>query len=269
MHTRIKYVHPTCLIILMLLMAALVPLSTASADIGPHPSLTFKFDFSALPAEPTIEQVLLYQCDDVNCSSKQVLPEVPGQYWECDVDGCYVSLLTGGKAWQIEASLADQSLLSEPFVKQGFYSTYRLVFFQDALKVELVSAEDLIADPIPTTESDSLARMLIAGMLTILIEIPLAAFMFRRFDLSYKNLLWVVVGNILSIPVVWLILPVFQLADWITLTAILFTSTALETLVLGLLGGVRLSWNKALIIAAVMNSVSFTAGICGFQFLFF
>jgi len=276
MYTRVKQVYPNYLIALILLMVAFVPISTASADIGPSPSLHFIFDFSSLPAEPTIEEFLLYECDDISCSTRQLLPEVPGQYLDCDADGCDVwSLLTGGETWQIEVSLADRLLLSEPFIKEGFTSTYNLVFLEDTLRVELVFAVEDTSEPFqPPGKRNSqtwglIGMMLVAGVLTILIETPIAAFMFRRLDLPARNLLWVVVGNVLSIPVVWLILPVLLLEDWIITISILLTSTALETLVLGFLGGVRMSWKKALIVSSVINIVSFAVGVFGFQYLLF
>ena len=135
------------MVVLFLIIGFLIPLRSASADIGPKPTFRFIYDFSDLSSSPEIGEVILYQCLDLNCTEKELLPEVPGQKLECDPEGCSVSLLTGRVAWQIEIVLGDKSLVSAPFEKEGFYSTYSLKISGDHLGVILLSAKDRVTCP--------------------------------------------------------------------------------------------------------------------------
>jgi len=237
------------LLIALIFVFAFIQVSNVSADIGPHPSLSFVFDFTALASNPEIEQVILYQCIDLDCAEREVLPEVPGQKFECDEEGCYVSLLTGRAAWQIEIVLPDKILLSKPFEKEGFYSTYQITFTENQ------------TNPALQTDSSRRANMVIAGVLTLLIELPLAALLLILFKSGFKNTIWVLVGNLITIPIIWLVLPTLSLAVWLMSSLVLLTSTGIEGVILGLRGGEKMTWKAAWIISLVMNAASFIFGL--------
>jgi hypothetical protein len=215
-----------------------------------------------LSSQPEIEQVILFQCIDLDCNEREILPEVPGQDFECDDEGRSVALLTGRKAWQVEVVLSNKTLLSEPFKKEGFYSTYQIVFTEDQLGIELVSAKEPVGiNPAPSTDRRLQADIVVAGFLTLLIELPLAALLPVLFKSGFKNTIWVLVGNLITIPIVWLVLPTLPLAVWMLSVLVLLTSTGIEGAILGFLGGERLTWKAAWIISLVMNTASFIAGL--------
>lgn len=254
------------LLIALFFVFAFIQVSNVSADIGPKPSFSFVFDFTALASNPEIEQVILYQCIDLDCAEREVLPEVPGQKFECDQEGCYVSLLTGRAAWQIEVVLPDKTLLSKPFEKEGFYSTYQITFTEDQLDIELISASERVGaelgtNPALQTDSSRRANMVIAGVLTLLIELPLAALLLILFKAGFKNTIWVLVGNLITIPIVWLVLPTLSLAVWLMSSLVLLTSTGIEGVILGLRGGEKMTWKAAWIISLVINAASFIFGL--------
>jgi hypothetical protein len=50
---------------IFLIIGFLIPLRSASADIGPKPTFRFIYDFSGLPSPLEIGDVILYQCLDI------------------------------------------------------------------------------------------------------------------------------------------------------------------------------------------------------------
>lgn len=251
---------------LFLLIGFLIPLRSVSADIGPKPTFRFIYDFSGLSSPPEIGDVILYQCLDLNCAEKEVLSEVPGQKLECDPEGCSVSLLTGRVAWQIEIVLGEKILVSAPFEKEGFYSTYSLKISEDHLDVVLLSAKDRGAVG-PDSGSESFIRkayltdFLAAGFWTLVIELPLAVLILLLSKSGIKNSLWVLLGNLITIPIVWLLLPLVFMSLLGLLIVAFVTATSIEAVLLAKLGGEKMGWGKAWTISVLINIASTLFGL--------
>ncbi len=105
------------------------------------------------------------------------------------------------------------------------------------------------------------ANMVIAGFMTLLIELPLAVLLLGLFKSGFKNTIWVLVGNLITIPIVWLVLPTLSLAVWLMSSLVLLTSTGIEGIILGLRGGEKMTWKAAWIISLVINTASFIFGL--------
>lgn len=258
---------------LFLLIGFLIPLRSASADIGPKPTFEFVYDFSVLSSPPEIEGVILYLCRDQNCTEKMVLPEVPGQKLKCGPVGCNVSLMMGGVAWQVEIVLGEKSLVSAPFEKEGFYSIYSLKISEDHLSVILLHAKDR-GVPGPGTGSASFVReayllnFLNAGLFTLVIELPLAVLILLLSKSGIKNILWVLLGNLITIPIVWYLLPLIIKSPLGLMIAVFITAASIEAILLAKLGGEKIGWGKAWTISILINIASTLFGLYIFLYLF-
>ena len=136
--------------------------------------------------------MILYQCLDLNCNEREILLGVPGQKLECDPEGCRVDLLTGRAAWQIEILLGEKTLVSPPFEKEGFYSTYLLKISDDDLDVVLLSAKARVEPtsgnkPVSYKSFWYLTDLLTAGLWTLEIELPLAFFNPASFQIRIQE----------------------------------------------------------------------------------
>lgn len=251
---------------LILLLVFLLPLTQVEADIGPKPSFTFRYDFSEIGEPVHIQDVVLYQCDDLDCLEKEELWDVPGQGLECDRKGCYTPVMTGGKAWQIEVVTAEQTRLSQPFIKEGFYSRYDVLLLEDGAEVIFVSASEPSLSS-TTTETDSFGNQrnrLVAAraiFFTIFIELPLAAVLLLVLRAGFKNMLWVILGNVVSLALVWFLVPLLPLTAVTTVVLIMLIAVVLEGGVLLGLGGEKILWWKALVISLLINIASTIAGL--------
>jgi hypothetical protein len=209
--------------------------------------------------------VILYTCQDEDCAVKEEFWDVPGQFFECDQEGCSAVLLTGRKAWQIEVQLPDQTLTSAPFIKAGFYSHYKMVFLPDQLSVEFISAsEPAVSNTTTITGPEGqvyqqldLAR---AILFTILVEIPLAGLFLLIFRARFLDMLWILLGNVISLVVIWFLMPLLPFTALMVTLFSLFLSILIEWAVLGWLSGERITWLKAGLISLVINLASTMVG---------
>ena len=254
------------IIFLILLAAVALPQGTAEADIGPHPTLEFEFDFSGLNASVDIDEVILFTCRDDDCVEREELWDVPGQTFGCDQDGCSGTLLTGGPTRQIEVRLADRTLTSQPFKKEGFYSHYKLIFLNDEIKVEFVYASEPSFGNIATITSvdgriHQRLDLTMAVLFTLLVEIPLAGLFLLIFKARFLDMLWILLGNVISLAVVWFIVPLLPLTALSVTILVLLLSILIEWGVLGWLSGKRITWLKAGVISLVLNVASTIVGL--------
>lgn len=251
---------------MLLFVVALIPIKDAQADIGPHPTFFFEFDFSALDETPAVKDVILYTCQDENCAEKEELWDVPGQTFYCNQKNCSATLMTGGPVWQIEVQLEDRTLTSEPFTKEGFYSHYSLVFLPEKVEVVFVSAaEPSVSNTTTVTGSDGdefqqidIAR---AILFTIFVELPLTALFLLIFKARFLDILWVLLGNVLSLAGAWFLVPLLPLDAFAVTVIVLLMAILIEWVVLGWLSGERITWFKAAVISLVINLASTFAGL--------
>ncbi len=254
------------MVVFFLSIGFLIPLRSASADIGPKPTFRFTYDFSALSSPPEIRDVILYQCLDLDCNEKEVLSDVPGQKLECDPEGCSVSLLTGRVAWQVEVLLGEKTLISPAFEKEGFYSTYSLKISDDHLDVILLSAKDGVVSTLGNEPASSypytyLTYFLTAGLWTLVIELPLAVLILLLSKSGIKNFLWVLLGNLITIPIVWLFLPMVIKSPLGLMVVVFATAATIEAILLAKLGGEKMGWGKAWTISILINIASTLFGL--------
>ena len=240
---------------------SLIPLGRAAADIGPRPTLTLVFDFSALASPVEFDEVRLYCCDDRACTGREPLPGVSGQRLECDGQRCRIALLTGCAFWQVEAAAADGVRVSPAFEKSGYYSVYRMVVLEDALAIEFVSASEPGLEAALYRPGAVYLLAVLALGATLAVEVVIAAVYLGLVRLPLRLLAAVAGVNVLTLPTVWLVLPFLPVDPWQALALGLVAVVLLEMILLKLLGRGRLPWMHAGVLSALMNAASALLGL--------
>ncbi len=201
MHNR-----PAFILIITILAAAafllLFPNSRASADIGPKPSMNFTFVFQG-EAIPILEPKLLL-CADQACSSYEVYK---GSF-DCSDTGCFtfsptpLKLYSFAEYHKLVITFQDKTRESNVFTKRNFGAAYRVAVGNDNLDVRerfgLFSINPLY-----------FLCSIGALALTLPVEVGVAAIFTRILNIKKRFLLWVVLANILSIPIIWFIIGFF------------------------------------------------------------
>jgi hypothetical protein len=132
MASRIKYFFISVFLLLLCL-----PVSIASADTGPKPSMdfTFKQDFSGMPV--TIISGVLFECEQSDCQDAQPLRELGPQRFSCTENNCSALAYGFSPYHQLEIRFSDgKTRLSNVFKKTQFQASYQVTIRPDDLLVE-------------------------------------------------------------------------------------------------------------------------------------
>lgn len=229
--------------------------------------MRFVFDYSRVATGTRPTEVHLYQCgSDPTCAEMWLLPEVPGQRLECEADTCAVALLTATEYYRLEAVFPDRVRSSEPFEKIGFYTTFRVFVLQDALEVVLEEAaeqfflqEETLPSSGPLRVPLELTGFALLG--TLLIETVVGAIYLWRTRRSWIIVLWIILVNLLTVPVVWLVVPVLPLPLPVLIFLPLVVVILVEAAILALLAPRRLRLRGAMALSLLMNLASFIIGV--------
>lgn len=230
----------------------------ASADLGPKPRM--EFTFVDVPSGLSVEREELIQCHDPLCLSGEPLADVGPQGF-----GCY----TGVGEWRCSAQaygfapyqrvvlhLSDGRKIESNIFRygRGLGSEYSISFASDSRL--LVTGKEL---PLMGDGGVLYTDFLISFLITVVLELAVAAvYVFTRHR-SRRLLLGVLIGNFVSLPIFWYAAERYVFRGWTYLAAeaaiILF-----ETAVLKLTAGKDMSWKQLLGLSFAANTTSFVIG---------
>jgi hypothetical protein len=249
--------RPRARALVVALLAGLLTLpaaAPAAADIGPKPTAQFAFEYE-IPVIPITGGQLL-QCQLADCSDGRPLIEGGPQGLFCDAASCRATSYGFAPYQQLVIEFSDATRRSQVFSQRAFDAEYRVT----------VRASDLVVAelaPAVTTQTRA-ARLLVfcpAALVTIVVELAAAAiyvFVRRR----PRSLLgWVVVANVLSLPVAWLLLPALQLEYTLAFVAAEAFVWLFEAGVLAAGARRALSVPGALLLSLVLNLASIWVGL--------
>lgn len=248
---------PRCLWILpVLLLGLLLVPAPAHADLGPKPEAVFSFDYQVPRAQ--IVSGELWQCSDATCTGGEPLRQLGPQGFSCEVDNCHATAYGFADYQKLVIRFGDRTRESNVFHQEGFNG----VFVVTVRETDLVVTERFQAGY--GSRVDFLTRLLYfagAAAITLVLELIVASLFFRRLGKSCWLLLLVVLGNVITLPIVWFVFPALGLGSVGTTVAAELFAWLAETVILfiGSLG--RLPLRHALVISLVMNLASFWVGL--------
>lgn len=129
-------------LILVLGIAALLPLRTVSAD-APPPTMTFQF-LQGIPGEQlTIVSGTLFECGQPDCRDAKSAEELWGEKLSCADDSCEVMVYPPLAYYRLQIKFSDgKSRQSNIFRAQHWFTTYKVTIRPDDILVELQSQSD-------------------------------------------------------------------------------------------------------------------------------
>lgn len=176
---------------LMLLLVAAIPTRVAQADMGPKPDMHFTLVYNI--SSVSVVDAKLYFCEDENCAaSKQVLGP-----FNCDEDSCYYGY--GGQGfYKLTIKFNDITRESNVFQKRGFVSNFKVEINENDLSIKQTNIA------LPYELSAQFRGFLIALVITLGIELPLAGFLLKKWKLQAR---WrpILVINLVTLPFVWFV----------------------------------------------------------------
>jgi hypothetical protein len=234
--------------IFLLALALLLPSVTVQADTGPKPSMTFNLTYT-IPEQPILDAQLI-ECEDATCAQGEALRQLGPQHFECDTATACDSLAYGyAENHKMVLTYADRVRESNIFQKKAFSAVYTVTVNDDNLEVkENFTPGSLCACPS-------------AGIVTIVLEMLIAAFYFHTFGLPRHLVGWVPVASLITLPFVWFVFPILSLPDYARTGFAESFAVVVEAIFMYWISGRTLSLKHAVVLSFIMNAGSFTAGL--------
>lgn len=191
----------------------ILPVTPAKADMGiAPPSMHFSIEYQ-IPHTDIVEGNLLL-CDDVDCEQYQILDTVdyysyglPNFYCggENDSEWCYAGIGDDnfGKYHRISLQFVDGvTRISNVFKKRGYSSYYTVVVNEVDLVVKENAAKNLrfgnLFSPLQTV------CFIPSALITLITEVKVAKLYSKKIK---KPIGRIVLANLISLPLVWFIIP--------------------------------------------------------------
>ena len=234
----------------VVLVAAVTALS---ADAGPKPSIAFNFD--ARVAHAPILGGDLLQCDDATCATSKPLAELGPQRIVCSADACTAQAYGFAQYQRLRLRFADGTRESQVFETTAFSARFMITVTDHALVVNEIWVGSALGPPMS-------GGFLSALGVTMIVELVVAAICFLFMRVSLGALPWVIVANLISLPVVWFVFPRLPLGAALSLALAEGFAVVFEALFLYATNRKRgLSLRRAGIVSFAMNAASFAAGL--------
>ncbi len=157
---------------------AFLPSGIVSADIGPKPTMDFKFESNLDGGQVTITSGILYECEQADCADASPLEELGPQRLTCEEFHCSAIAYGFAPYHRLEIQFSDGATRqSNIFETIDFDSVYLVTVNADDLVVEEVSGSS--APPFedyPAPQDSVLPTYIVVGCICILLLIGVIAF---------------------------------------------------------------------------------------------
>lgn len=219
----------------------------ASADMGPKP--TMEFDFSYEISGPiSILEGKQIECQDAECNESNELLEMGPQRFSCTQNTCRSLAYGYGTYHRLIIKFSDNKTReSEIFTKKYFNALYN---------VKVNNSDLIVEEKLFHLTKNQIPSLSLSFLITIIFEIIAALIVLYIMKISRKILISVLIANLVSLPLIWLILPIFTQNILLHEIFVVF----LEVLILFVLNRRIISFKKAFVLSVIINSISFFLG---------
>lgn len=247
-----RYLIPAVLLMLILLPGV-------SGDIGPKPSMKFNlvYETQGIPELIDGQQI---ECDDAGCLDARPLEWLGPQGFDCTQDECNSIAYGYSQYHRLVINFSDQQRQSNIFKSSSYFAEFNVRVTDTGLVVEEVP-------PIKRTISGDIPIFVIALVLTLILEL-LVAFVFVSVKKEPRSILvGVLVANMVSLPIVWLVFPYLPLHFLLVILFSEIFAVLFEGYFIFLFTKKTLALVMSLILSLLMNLCSFIIGGIIFIFL--
>lgn len=222
------------------------------ADIGNKPSMLFNLIYE------TSQQIHLVsgqqiECDDKYCKRATPLPDLGPQGFFCRQDLCD-STAYGYKPYhKLVITFSDKIRESKIFTTYSFNAVF---------DVRITDTDLIIKETTPSFSffKDNILPFTIALIITLIIEFIVALIFILFAKISKKVLLYIIIGNLISLPIVWFVFPLFNFNSLLMMILSEFFAIIFETYFIYLFNKQIISFRRSLILATLINAVSLVVG---------
>ncbi|MCX6713834.1 MAG: hypothetical protein NTV48_01895 [Candidatus Vogelbacteria bacterium] len=264
------------------------------ADAPPPPPFTVYINYNGQRVSDPKLQAEILRCDEQKILAKgSIAPKLLiAEYdaknkctWEpqnisnrCSVGQCWFNWAMGEFKVAVYLPSVDKVFISNSLTRRyaGYYGHDTVRFYQAELfgdgqaKIFESSDQGQVDNPVVTTNSDTstttavedietvsfTTNVVVLLLITLFLELIVVLIFLAIKKVSKKILLGVLLGNIISVPLLWLVV---SSAYWTLLPAEII-AVIFEAWLIKLFAKEKLSWKMCLLISLIMNIISFLFG---------
>ena len=196
-----------CLILAVAASLVAIPIRAARADTGPKPTMNFRFVYDISPALTILSGDLL-ECSDPACADAAPLRELGPQSFHCSSADCSSMAYGYAKYHRLSITFSDgQRRESNVFGKKHFQARYAVQVLENSLQVRETGGTSQVGSYGFAAVLYLLQQYLNPGLLvTILVELAVGGiYVLWRKRPWLRVLLTILLMNLLTQPVVWLV----------------------------------------------------------------
>lgn len=237
-------------LLLLLAFAMLFSSAFACADIGPKPSMEFHFVYETPKAISIIngEQI---QCEDESCLDAKPLEQLGPQRFTCSENSCS-SMAYGYAPYQkLVINFSDKTRESNVFKSGSFNGNFEVT----------VTDSRLVVRQQPHSVSiGGILLFIIALAITLILEFIVALAFLWLAKMPMRILAAVLMANLISLPIIWFIFPLFE-SDYVIVLAISeIFALIFEACLILILNRKSITPVKAILLILLTNLASFILG---------
>jgi len=222
------------------------PAASASADIGPKPTMEFTFEYQIEPVD--IVEGQLIECEDEECKTGEPLEQLGPQDFTCERNTCSSMAYGYAPYHKLVIQFTDQARESNVFTKQASQAAYKVTVSESALLVEEVGG--------------GIGGRCCSGLVaTLALETLVASIYLGLFRLPRAMLGWVPLSSLLSLPVVWFVFPRLAFPAVLIVGLSEVFAVAFEACFIYLVARRTMSFRHVAVLSLVMNAISFSVGL--------
>jgi hypothetical protein len=244
---------------IFLFITLLISPTPVSADTAPKPTMKFNIHYE------TQNQITLlggeqYQCEDKNCEEIKALGEYGPQRFTCENNSCS-SLAYGYSPYQkLVLNFSDKTRESQIIHTEAFNAEFN---------VKVTDSSLIIEETTPITSRGRVPSFIKALIITLILELLVALIYLSITKISKRILLYVLIANVISLPIVWFLFPSIKITSLVFLMFVLseIFAVVFEAYFIYHLNKKIISLRKSFVLSTIMNLVSLFVG--GFIFSFF
>jgi hypothetical protein len=264
----------TFLIFALLIFSIL--LNFVSADSGPKPSVDIDVLYNRNKISDASFSAKMLDCinEDRKYLPKDLIPQLNiseydstnNCYWtpaflawggDCRDSKCHFGYMPPSEfKLAVYIPSLDKVFISNKISRTNFNSNYEAILNSDG------SAK--ISETTPLVRKDNVSSFIKALIITLIIELLVALVYVSRTKLSKKILISVLVGSLITLPIVWFIFPLIKIIPLVILLSEIF-AIVFEAYFIYYLNKQAITLKKSFVLSTIMNLASLIIG--GFIFL--
>jgi hypothetical protein len=221
-------------------------IQNVSADIGRKPSMVFNLVYETIQPVYIVSGQQI-ECDNKDCVGERPLENLGPQRFSCQQDSCKSMAYGYGPYHKLVIVFSDKNRESNIFKANSFNAIF---------DVRVTDSGLIVKETTPFFLKENIPYFLFALIITLIIELIVALIFLSFTKISKKLLLYIVIANLISLPIVWFIFPLFNLNLLLSeIFAIVF-----EACFIYLFNKHIISFKKILILSILINIASFMVG---------